>query len=120
MNQDHDLGALLLKNGADPNVANDRGWTPLYLTVGARYPHIGSIPSPDQSELPALDFIQMLLEHGADPNSRIGSATVLANVGDPRWLREAGATPFCGPVPIVALKRWARPSTSVQASSCSA
>jgi len=94
MNQDHDLGAILLKNGADANIANDRGWTPLYLTVGARYPHIGSIPTPDQSELPAIDYIQMLLEHGADPNSRIGSATVLANVGDPRWLREPGATPF--------------------------
>jgi ankyrin repeat protein len=58
--------------------------------------------------LPAIDFIQMLLENGADPNIRIGSGTVLRNVGDPRWLREAGATPFLraaisGDLPVMRL-----------------
>jgi ankyrin repeat protein len=108
INQDHDLGALLLKYGGDPNISNDTGWNVLYMTVRSRHPEVGAIPIPNESELPAIDFIQMLLEKGADPNLRMGTGTVLRNDLNPRWLREPGATPFLraaasGDLPVMKL-----------------
>ncbi len=87
------LTAFLLDQGADPNAANDSGYTALHYAASRRN---------------ALDLVQSLLEHGADPNARIaryrarggvsmiGSTPLLlaaqaGNVDTMRALADAGA-----------------------------
>jgi ankyrin repeat protein len=95
LNGDYDLANILLKKGADPNVANDSNWTPLYMAVKNRNIDTGVIPLPADSELPAMDWIRILLEHGADPNVRLRSATPNRADNYPGWaLNEGGSTPF--------------------------
>ncbi len=54
--KNYQITKLLLENGADPNIPNNKGWTPLYtLTVGGT------------TEL-KLKFAELLLEYGANPN----------------------------------------------------
>jgi ankyrin repeat protein len=52
---------LLLRAGADPNLANNLGETPLYRYIVSACQH----PSPADKLI-----IRLLLEHGADPNQR--------------------------------------------------
>jgi ankyrin repeat protein len=95
LNGDYDLGKLLLERGADPNIANDSNWTPLYLAVKNRNIDTGVIPLPNASELPALEWIRMLLDKGANPNVRLITATQNRADNYPGWaLNEAGSTPF--------------------------
>ena len=103
-NRHYRLAAYLLDHGADPNLANNGGWTPLYLATDNRNIESGDYPvrTPD---LDHLDFIQLLLAHGADVNVRICGvqSTPEKCVGDTtetrtnftmQWLFEDGATPF--------------------------
>jgi|GEM_PF-5808110 len=50
---------LLLANGANPNAANHRGYTPLHYSVSQHT---------DARNL--AERVQLLLDHGADPNAR--------------------------------------------------
>jgi ankyrin repeat protein len=73
INAHFDLANLLLEKGADPNVADETGMTPLYAavdmhTLGAMM----SRPAPKLvDELSAVDLIKALLAHGANPNLRL-------------------------------------------------
>jgi ankyrin repeat protein len=86
------VGRYLLDNGADANVANSKGWTPLYIAVKNRNLETGTIPLP--SNVAPLDFIQLLVAKGADPNKRISADTEVHSGFKAQWLKEAGATPF--------------------------
>lgn len=103
-NRHYRLGAWLLDHGADPNIANNGGWTPLYLATDNRNIEAGDYPvrAPDMDH---LDFIKLLLAHGANVNARICGVKSTAQkcVGDStetrtnftmQWLFEDGATPF--------------------------
>jgi ankyrin repeat protein len=103
-NRHYKLAAYLLDHGADPNIANKGGWRPLYIATDNRNIEGGDYPvrKPDMDH---LEYIKLLLEHGADVNARVCGAQSTSDkcVGDStetrtnftmQWLYEDGATPF--------------------------
>jgi ankyrin repeat protein len=103
-NRHYRLAAWLLGQGADPNIANNGGWTPLYIAIDNRNIEGGDYPvrEPDMDH---LDFIKLLLNHGANVNARIcgvestpkrckGDSTETRTIFTMQWLYEDGATPF--------------------------
>jgi ankyrin repeat protein len=88
----YDIAGFLLDHGANPNLANAKGWTPLYLAVKNRNQESTAIPGPSTDGV--LECITALLDHGADPNTRIKADTEVHQGMTALWLREAGATPL--------------------------
>src|SRR5579863_459875 len=68
-NGDYKIASLLIEHGANPNLANSEGWTPIYLAVKNRNAETTSVPAPSTEGV--LDMIRTLLDHGANPNVRI-------------------------------------------------
>jgi ankyrin repeat protein len=100
----YDIGRFLIDHGAQVNLANSKGWTPLYLAVKNRNQETTAIPGPNTDGV--LAFIQILLEHKADPNARIKADTEIHQGMTAAWLKEAGATPLlrasiCGDLTVV-------------------
>ncbi len=103
-NRHYQLAAYLLEHGANPNIANNGGWTPLYIAVDNRNIEGGDYPV-RQPDMDHLDFIKLLLAHGANVNARIcgvdstkekckGDSTETRTIFTMQWLYEDGATPF--------------------------
>jgi uncharacterized protein len=92
-NRYYRLGAYLLDHGADVNLANKGGWTPLYLATDNRNIESGDYPV-RQPDLDHLDYIKLLLDHGAHVNARIKDSTETRTVFTNQWLDENGATAF--------------------------
>jgi len=92
-NRYYELGEYLLDNGADPNIANKGMWTPLYIATDNRNIEGGDYPT-RKPDMDHLQFINLLLDHGADPNMRMNSSTETRTIFTHQWLYEEGATPF--------------------------
>ncbi|HEY2381558.1 MAG TPA: ankyrin repeat domain-containing protein [Terriglobia bacterium] len=84
---------LLIDNGADVNLVNKGGWTPLYLATDNRSIDGGDYPTrpPDMDQ---LEFIKKLLDKGANVNARMIDSTKKRTVFTGKWLNEDGATAF--------------------------
>ena len=69
-NRHYKLAAYLLDHGANPNLSNKGGWSPLYLATDNRNIESGDYPvrTPDMDH---LEFIQLLLNKGANVNARV-------------------------------------------------
>ena len=99
LNAHYDLGVWLLEQGADPN-ADDQGWTALHQLVWARRPNLGfNNPAPIPTGLVSdLEFVEALVEHGADINALEGKeprgADGSGTGGYRNVLNRVGATPF--------------------------
>jgi uncharacterized protein len=96
INGHFDTAALLAEKGANPNLADSTGMAALYAaadmsTLGEIYGRPGR---PSTSKVSALELIRILLQHGADPNAALKSATLFRahTPGEPT-LGE-GTTPF--------------------------
>jgi ankyrin repeat protein len=92
-NRHYKLGALLLTRGANPSLANKGGWTPLYLATDNRNIEGGDYPVP-KPDMDHLEYIDMLLDRGADPNLRAKDNTLTRTIFTMQWFYEAGCTPF--------------------------
>ena len=77
INAHYEFAALLLEGGADPNVVDtEAGMGPLYAAVDMHRLAVGhGRPNPTPVGLmTAVDLVNKLLEHGADPNCRLRKA----------------------------------------------
>jgi ankyrin repeat protein len=92
-NRHYRLAAELLARGADANLANKGGWTPLYLATDNRNIEGGDYPVP-KPDMDHLEYIKLLLEHGADPDMAARENTLSRTIFTMQWFFEAGATPF--------------------------
>jgi ankyrin repeat protein len=84
---------LLLERGADPRIQNKGGWSPLYLATDNRNIEGGDYPT-RKPDMDHLEIIKLLIDGGADVNTRMHSSTETRTVFTHQWLYEDGATPF--------------------------
>jgi ankyrin repeat protein len=98
INGHFDLAAMLLENGADPNLTSDGGVSPLYATVNVQWAPIAAYPQPRahlQQSRTYLDLMKVLLDRGADPNTRVSRKVWYSGYNfDQSGVDEAGATTF--------------------------
>jgi ankyrin repeat protein len=92
-NRHYKLGSYLIERGANPSLANKGGWTPLYLVTDNRNIEGGDFPVP-KPDMDHLDYIKLLLEHGANPNARVKDNTLTRTIFTMQWFLESGASPF--------------------------
>lgn len=97
INANYEFAAMLLDAGADPNVVDiDAGMGPLYAAVDMHRLAVGhGRPNPTPVGLmTAVDIVNKLLEHGADPNRRLKKALMQRHHTAGDAALGQGATPF--------------------------
>jgi ankyrin repeat protein len=98
MNGHFDIATYLLDKGADPNLAQNNGVAPLYAALNVQWAAKALYPQPrayEQQHATYLEFMQALLEKGADPNARLTKKVWYAQYDfDQSGVDETGSTPF--------------------------
>ncbi|MEP7352654.1 MAG: ankyrin repeat domain-containing protein [Acidobacteriota bacterium] len=98
INGHYDVAAYLVDKGANPNLADDTGRTPLFSAVDFNTMPVSNRPSPEvlHNELSALQLIQKLIDKGANVNAQLTKQQpyrVKLDRGDDTML-SAGTTPL--------------------------
>lgn len=97
INGHFDTAKFLLDHGANPNLANNDGLVPLYAAIDAQWAPVagGPVPNTTREKTNYLDLMKALLEHGADPNSRLGHKLwYRPSFHDQMWIGTPGSTAF--------------------------
>lgn len=98
INGHFDLAAELLARGADPNLPSDDGVAPLFAAINNDWALRTWYPQPTaskQQKLSLVEFMEVLLKAGADPNARVRSHIWYAAYNAGRMgIDFTGATPF--------------------------
>ncbi len=92
LNGRYDIAKYLIDKGANVNLVNQKGWTALYLAVKHRTNETGTVPVPPNADQ-AMDFIKLILNLGAEVNTRLAYETEVYVASHVFWLKEEGATP---------------------------
>jgi ankyrin repeat protein len=73
INSHYDAAAFLIDQGADQDIADETGRTPLYAAVDMHTLPDSNLPWPSElnNQLTSLDLIQALLAHGANVNAQL-------------------------------------------------
>jgi ankyrin repeat protein len=72
MNKHYTFAKFLLDRGANPNLADTRGRTPLYAAIDARNEDYSAMPARRENDaLPGVEIVQALLDHGANANAAL-------------------------------------------------
>lgn len=90
-----DLAKFMLDSGADPNLANTGGLTPLFATIDQGWAARTWYPaaSSEQEKTTHIDLMKALLAKGANPNAKMGPKLWFRTFhGD--WVDPDGATAF--------------------------
>jgi ankyrin repeat protein len=91
------VGKYLLDHGANPNLVNIDGLTPLYAAVNMRFAPVAWAPNPiiDQEKVDSIDLIRELLDRGADPNVKVKRKLWFSPTSHATgWVDNAGTTAF--------------------------
>ena len=98
VNGQYDIAKYLLAHGADPNLANAGGVTPLYAVLNIEWAPRMFYPQPRaqlQQQTSYLDLMTALLDKHADPNARLSRKTWFTQYNfDLLRVDDGGATPF--------------------------
>jgi ankyrin repeat protein len=96
INAHYDVAARLAEKGADPNIGDAAGMAALYAAVDMEHmaPLTNRPALRPSGKLSAADLVDVLLNHGADPNGVLRAPLLMRqhNTGDPAL--GAGATPL--------------------------
>jgi ankyrin repeat protein len=98
INGHYDLATLLLERGADPNRYAENGVGPLYAAINLMWAPRAGYPQPRahlNQRIGYLEYMQKLLDKGADPNARVNKKVWYSNYNfDQSGVEESGATAF--------------------------
>ena len=96
INYHYDFAQMLLDYKADPNLADTTGMAALFAAVDmSSLPWMFGRPErPAQSKVTALELIESLLKHGANPNAALTSVQIQRAHTDGDFALGVGATPF--------------------------
>jgi len=96
-NSHYEVGKFLVDRGADPNLANVDGLTPLYATIDMQYAPVSWAPNPltVQEKISHVELIKALLAHGADPNAKLARKLWFRPTShNQQWISTVGTTAF--------------------------
>ncbi len=93
-----DLARFMLEKGADPNLTQLNGVTPLYAAINCQWAPRAGYPQPrayEQQKTNYLDLMAALIDKGANPNARLRMKVWYSGYDfDLSGVDEIGATPF--------------------------
>jgi uncharacterized protein len=92
-NRHYILGKYLVEKGANVNLASSQNFTPIYLATDNRNIEGGDFPVP-KPDMDHLEYIKVLLDHGAKPDARVSTNTETRTIFTNQWFFEPGTTPF--------------------------
>jgi len=96
-NGHYTVAKYLADHGADPNLVNIDGLSPLWATANMRYAPVSWAPNPrTDQEMDSLILVADLLDHGADPNIRTLKRKLWFSPSshDQTWADPRGSTAF--------------------------
>jgi len=96
-NGHYGVAKYLADHGADPNIVNIDGLSPLWATMNMRYAPVSWAPNPrTDQEIDSLILIADLLDHGANPNIQTLKRKLWFSPSshDQTWADPRNSTPF--------------------------
>ena len=94
VNGHYSLASLLIERGANPNIADSNGRTPLYAAIDLRNVQWSQGPAPELPQPEHLALITKLLDAGADPSIKMTGQVGHRGSFDMRWTDLKGGTAF--------------------------
>jgi uncharacterized protein len=94
VNGHYDVASLLIERGANPNIADANGRTPLYAAIDLRNVQWSQAPAPELPQAEHLEMITKLLDAGADHSLRMVGQVGHRGSFDMRWTDLKGGTAF--------------------------